>query len=121
MSRPALGPNSVRQLDFALAAAASLTSDASLAVTLIRPLHHYVLGAVSDQLAEQDARRRTGLTQEQWRASVGPYVRDIVSSGAYPHFARSVIEAEDLDVDRQFEFGLDCLLAGIAAQVAASR
>ncbi len=121
MSRLALGPNSLRRVDFALAAAGSLTSDASLAITLIRSLHHYVLGAVADQLAEQDAQRRTGLTEEQWRESVGPYVRDIVKSGVYPHFARSVIEAEDLDADRQFEFGLDCQLAGIAAQVTASR
>ncbi|MEY2229060.1 MULTISPECIES: TetR/AcrR family transcriptional regulator [Streptomyces] len=121
MSRLALGPNSLRRVDFALAAAGSLTADASLAITLIRSLHHYVLGAVADQLAEQDAQRRTGLTEEQWRASVGPYVRDIVNSGVYPHFSRSVIEAEDLDADRQFEFGLDCLLAGIAAQVTASR
>ncbi|MCX4744368.1 TetR/AcrR family transcriptional regulator [Kitasatospora sp. NBC_01287] len=117
MARPALGPNSVRQTDLALAAAAELTADPTLAVTLIRALNHYVLGAVSDELAEQDTRRRTGLTLEEWRASVGPYVRTIVESGEHPHFARSVIEAEDLDADHQFAFGLDCLLDGIAARV----
>ncbi|MFE9427459.1 TetR/AcrR family transcriptional regulator [Kitasatospora sp. NPDC006697] len=118
MSRPSLGPNSLRQMDHALAAAAALTPDATLGNSAIRTLYHYVLGAVSDELTEQDTRRRTGLTEQQWQASVGPYLREIVASGEYPHFARVVIEAEHPDTGQRFEFGLDCLLAGLGTLAA---
>ncbi|GAA1960790.1 TetR/AcrR family transcriptional regulator [Kitasatospora viridis] len=120
MSRPALGPNSLRRLDRALAAAAPLTPDTTLANSAIGALRHYVIGAVGDQLAEQDTQRRTGLTPEQWRASVGPYIREVIAGGEYPHFSRMVLEAEHPDADQRFEFGLDCFLTGLAARLGAA-
>jgi AcrR family transcriptional regulator len=119
-SRPALGPKALRQMDYALTAATSLTPDITVASNVISLVMCYVFGAVSVELAEQEAQRRTGLTQEQWRASVGPYLREVIASGTYPQFARRVIEADDLDPDQQFEFGLDCLLDGVAARVTGS-
>jgi hypothetical protein len=76
----------------------------------------YVFGAVAGELAEAQAQRRTGLTEEQWRASVGPYIREVIESGAYPQFARRVTEAEDPDPEQRFEFGLACVLDGVAAR-----
>jgi len=116
-ARPALGPNALRQMDSALAAAGQLTPDITVASAVISLLTCYAFGAVGTELAEQEAQRRTGMTKEQWRHSVGPYIREVVASGAYPQFARRVVEAEDPDPDRQFEFGLDCLLDGVATRV----
>lgn len=116
-SRPALGPNALRQMDYVLTAATSLTPDITVASNVMSLVMCYVFGAVSVELAEQEAQRRTGLTQEQWRAGVGPYLREVIASGAYPQFARRIIEADDLGPDQQFEFGLDCLLDGVAARV----
>jgi Tetracyclin repressor-like, C-terminal domain len=65
-------------------------------------------------------RRRTGLTQDQWRATVAPYIRQVIEGGAYPHFARRVIEADDLGAEEEFEFGLSCLLDGVAARMGAT-
>ncbi|REK88737.1 hypothetical protein DY245_19670 [Streptomyces inhibens] len=78
----------------------------------------YVFGAVARELAEQEAQRRTGQTEEQWRASVGSYIQEVVASGQYPQFARRVVEAEDRSFQELFDFGLDCLLDGLAGRAA---
>ena len=68
-------------------------------------------------MAEAETQRRTGMTEQEWRTSVGPYVRQIVHSGRYPQLARAIREAEDLDHEQRFEFGLACVLDGIASRV----
>ncbi|ARF57788.1 TetR/AcrR family transcriptional regulator C-terminal domain-containing protein [Streptomyces gilvosporeus] len=115
--RPALGANSLRRHDLALTAAAALTPDITLATGVVDTVMAYVFGAVTQELAELQAQRRSGLTEEQWRASVGPYIREVVESGAYPQFARRVVEAEDRAPQEQFAFGLACVLDGVAARV----
>jgi AcrR family transcriptional regulator len=116
-TRPALGPNALRQIETSLAAASSLTSDITTASNIATTIGRYTLGAVASELAELEARRRTGLTQEQWRATVAPYIRQVIKGNAYPHFARRVIEADDLSAEADFEYGLSCLLDGIAARM----
>jgi hypothetical protein len=76
----------------------------------------YVFGTVTQELAELQAQRRSGLTKEQWQASVGPYIREVIESGKYPQFSRRVIEGEDRSAEEVFEFGLGCVLDGIAAR-----
>ncbi|MFC0864672.1 TetR/AcrR family transcriptional regulator C-terminal domain-containing protein [Sphaerimonospora cavernae] len=115
-SRPALGPNSLRKMEHALATAGELTSDITLAADIVALIGDYVAGAVSRELSEREAQRRTGLTEEQWRSSMAPYIHKVVTSGAYPQFARRVVEARDRSFDEQFECGLACLLRGIAAR-----
>jgi hypothetical protein len=104
--RPALGANSLRQYDAALTAAAALTPDVSLAANAVDTLLAFVHGAVAREL-----------TEEQWQASVGPYIRDVIASGAYPQFARRVLDAEDASPAQRFDFGLACVLDGLAARV----
>ncbi|MEW9533481.1 TetR/AcrR family transcriptional regulator C-terminal domain-containing protein [Microbispora sp. NPDC049125] len=115
-TRPALGPNSLRRMDDALAAAAELTSDATRAANVIGLIRDYVLGAVSRELAELEAQRRTGLSMEEWRAGVAPYIREIVAGGAYPHLAKRIVEARDLSFAEQFAYGLDRVLDGISGE-----
>ncbi|WP_345634924.1 TetR/AcrR family transcriptional regulator [Rugosimonospora acidiphila] len=115
-TRPALGPNALRAVDLALTAAAGLTPDITVAADIIALIGNYVFGAASQELAEREAQRRTGQTEEQWRASVGPYIRQVIEGGGYPQFARQVIEAEDRTFAERFEFGLACLLDGIGAR-----
>jgi AcrR family transcriptional regulator len=115
VSRPALGPHSLRQMDYALAAAESLAADPTRAANVIGLIGDYVLGAVSRELADLEAQRRTGQSEDEWRASVAPYIREVVASGAYPHFARRVVEARDPNILEQFTFGLDRILDGISA------
>lgn len=115
--RPALGPNVIAGADHALGVAGKLTGDATKVAMIVNTLNTYVLGSVSLELAELEAQRSTGMTEDEWRTAVGEYVRQVVESGRYPHFNRRVLEADDPDAEARFEFGLECVLNGIAGAV----
>ncbi|WP_438006898.1 TetR/AcrR family transcriptional regulator [Sorangium sp. So ce321] len=115
-SRPSLGPNAVRKVEFALEAALSMGVDITTAGAVLATVMSFVHGSVLAELAEAEAQRRTDLSEAQWRAAVAPYVRKIIEEGRHPQFARRVLDAEDLDSEAQFAFGLDCLLDGLAAR-----
>jgi AcrR family transcriptional regulator len=119
--RPTLGPHALDHYEFALAATTSLTADATSAVGVVDTVMAYVLGAATREMAEAETQRHTGMTEQEWRALVGPYVRQIVQSGRYPQLARAVREAEDLDHEQRFESGLACVLDGIASRPADRR
>jgi AcrR family transcriptional regulator len=118
--RPTIGPNSLRYTDALLAAADSLTSDATTAGAMVDTVLAYTLGAAARELAELQAQRRTGLTETEWRATVAPYIREVVASERYPHFNRRVIDADDPAPEQRFAFGLDCVLEGLAHRCTAS-
>ncbi|MFF2550322.1 TetR/AcrR family transcriptional regulator [Nocardia sp. NPDC058058] len=111
--RPALGPNALRRYDTGLAALIPFTGDITLATNIVDTVTAYVFGAVNHVLAEIRAQQRTGLTEDQWRATVGPYLRDVIATGDYPNFARRLADAEDITATARFDFGLTCLLEGI--------
>ncbi|WP_410668914.1 TetR/AcrR family transcriptional regulator [Amycolatopsis sp. cmx-4-68] len=115
--RPALGTNSLRRHEAALAAAAPLTGDITFVAGAVDAVLGYVFGTVGQELAELQAQRRSGLTKEQWQASVGPYIREVIAGGDYPHFSRRVIEGAERSPEEVFEFGLGCVLDGVAARV----
>ena len=115
--RPSLGPNSLRRSESALRAAVALTPDITLASQALGTVQAYVLGSVAAQQAGRRAEQRTGLTEEQWQHSVGPYITEVLAAGEHPMLARRVHEAEELDPDVGFAFGLDCVLDGLAARL----
>ena len=115
--RPSLGPNSLRRSESALRAAVALTPDITLASQALGAVRAYVLGSVATQQAARRAEQRTGLTEEQWQRSVGPYISEVLAAGEHPMLARRVHEAEELDPDVEFAFGLDCVLDGLAARL----
>ncbi|WP_225726497.1 MULTISPECIES: TetR/AcrR family transcriptional regulator [unclassified Nocardia] len=116
-TRPPLGPNALRHLEFSLSVIDGLGPDIGRLAGVLAAINSYVMGFVLGELAEEETRRRGGLSEEQWRATVGPYVERVVASGRYPTFNRFVTEAGDLNGTENFEFGLDCLLDGIAARL----
>lgn len=115
--RPALGPNVIKQSDHALGIVSRATDDATLAGMVVSAVNTFVLGSVASELAELEAQRTTGMTEDEWRDSVGAYVSQVVESGEFPHFNRRILEADDLDPAGRFEFGLTSLLAGIATAI----
>lgn len=112
--RPAIGPNALTHHERALAAAAGYADDPTAASSAVETVLAYVLGAAARESAETRTRRRSGLTEEQWRTSVAPYLQQALNSGTYPHLERMMQEATDLDPDERFERGLTCVLAGLA-------
>ncbi len=112
-TKPSLGPNWLRALEHALTAAVPLTSDIADAASAVGLIRDYVRGAVMRELAEKQTQRRTGRTEEQWRAAVAPYMRKVIESGAYPLVSR-MTKSVDLSPAEQFSYGLRRILAGIA-------
>lgn len=116
--RTLLGPNALRHIEFFLAAFDSADLDMRAVAGMFGAVNDYVMGAVLRELSEEEARRRGGLTPEEGRAALAPYVRGVVESGRYPSFARYIMEAPHLDdYDERFEIGLDYVLDGIAAHI----
>jgi AcrR family transcriptional regulator len=124
-ARPPLGPNVLRNLDKSLAALDCLDIDTGTAVNILQTVNTYVLGAVLRELGEVRVQREqeqmvTAGTDfaaklEQWRAR-------LAATGMFDHFLRILRDDVDPDAeetrDDRFEFGLDCVLEGVAAMLA---
>jgi AcrR family transcriptional regulator len=118
LARPKLGPNALRALEHSMAAVDGLGLDIDDMLDMVATVDAFVVGFVQAELAEEEARRRTGLTEEQWRARMGPYVRQLIATGRHPYLERIVMEAEDFpDIDTTFERRLALVLEGLAASM----
>jgi AcrR family transcriptional regulator len=117
--RPSLGPNSLRNLEYGFGMIDDLGLDIDQMMIMFNTLMAFVRGAVVGELAEQEARRRTKLTAQQWQAWMSPYVAALMKSGEYPMFSRIIADAKlphSEDGQREgFALGLELLLDGLAA------
>ena len=86
----------------------------------------YVMGAALREIQEirwhrAAAESRAAMTEEEVAAARGEFERMIRGSGRYPHLARLFNADIDPDApetrDARFEFGLGCVLDGIAARI----
>jgi AcrR family transcriptional regulator len=121
LARPSLGPNQLRVVDFALRAVDGLGLDIDTMMGMGLTISAFVRGFVQTEIAELEAQRRTGMTEEQWRLSMAPYVRTIIASGKYPMLSRVIIEGEDVDPEVAFEQGVDTLIEGLALRLKLDR
>jgi AcrR family transcriptional regulator len=124
-ARPPLGPNTLRNLDKSLAALDCLDIDTETAINVLQTVNTYVLGAVLRELGEL----RTQLEQEEWvsgdtdfPAKLQQWRARLAATGMFDHFLRILRDDVDPDAeetrDARFEFGLDCVLEGVAAKLA---
>lgn len=114
--RTTLGPNVVRMVESMLGRLdrLGLSMDAMLDMTSV--VDAFVVGFVQSELAEQEHQRRTGMTDEQWRQYIAPYVEQLLEGDRFPYLRRIVVEAEDFpDMDKVFERRLGYVLDGLAA------
>ncbi|WP_336213236.1 TetR/AcrR family transcriptional regulator [Nonomuraea sp. LPB2021202275-12-8] len=119
-SRPTLGPHLLRVHEFALGALDRLGLDIDDISSFVGMLNDYVYSATRREIGWLEEARRTGLDPERWKRDyIGPYVRQIVESGAYPLFTRSVLESRTahLPPAERFQYGLDRLLDGIGVHI----
>ncbi|MFD5232359.1 TetR/AcrR family transcriptional regulator [Streptomyces qaidamensis] len=116
-SRPILGPSALDGMERVLTLIRPMgLSDPEL-VSAIIMIDGYVVGAARSQLYEQEAERRTGLTDaEFWQAQV-PMLEKAMASGRYPVMASLSEDAFGADFDH-FEFGLQRILDGLEVLVA---
>lgn len=124
-ARPPLGPNTLRNLDKSLAALDCLDIDTETAINVLQTVNTYVLGAVLRELGEL----RTQREQEEWvttdadfPAKLEQWRGRLAATGMFDHFLRILRDDVDPDAeetrDARFEFGLDCVLEGVAAKLA---
>jgi len=124
--RPPLGPKSLRNLDRALGVFDALDVDKGTAMTTLMAVNTYVLGAVVRELQEMNGEHYmaevfAGLSEAEKAALLREFTERIRGAGRYPHMVAMLAEGIDPDAsetrDERFEFGLDCLLDGIAVRL----
>jgi AcrR family transcriptional regulator len=119
IARPSIGPKSLWLMEFGLSAMDSLGLDIDTSMGFGGTLNAFVRGFVQAELAEAEALRRTGLTEGEWRAAMGPYMQQVVSSGRYPTLVKAMIDGDDHpDLDKAFENALVLVLDGIELALA---
>lgn len=113
-ARPALGPNNLAWLEAAYAASDGPDRDADAVLSEVGTLLTFVRGHVTDELADREAARRSGLGMADWLAVQSQYGDRIIGSGDYPHLSRIMLDAKaphDPDrFDLAFRAGLDRIL-----------
>jgi AcrR family transcriptional regulator len=112
------GPNTARLYEQVLGTIDGLGLDIDDMLVMVETLDAYVRGRALEELAEQEAVRRSGLDQEQWMQTQVPYVQSLIDSGRYPLLTRVVLDARaPHDPDRLkhgFDVGLERVLDGLA-------
>lgn len=123
-ARPALGPNTLRNLDKMFAVFDGFGLDTLTTMNILQTVNTYVSGAVLRELQEI----RTQREQDEWIAGdtefiakIGEWKRRLAETGRFDHFLKLLNDDVDPDAedsrDERFEFGLDCLIDGIAVRL----
>ena len=84
-------------------------------------VYFFVIGFIQRELAQKQVRQHTGMTAEQWRASVAPYIEQLLATGQYPNLQRAITSGGEEDPDAVFEFMLNLLLDAIATRLPKQR
>jgi AcrR family transcriptional regulator len=124
-SRPLLGPSLTAFYDAELAAVDGLgltDVDMDLIVSL---LDDYVRGAARGAVEAAEAHARTGVSDQQWWEIYGPLLAEVLDPARYPTAVRvgAAAGAEygaAHDPSRSFRFGLQRIIDGIEAFIAAA-
>jgi AcrR family transcriptional regulator len=125
-SGPPTGPNDARNLERLLGALDAFGLDPAAKIWSLMTVGTYVLGAVLREIQQNRWHRAvadpaTGLSEAEIAEHVGEFERKIQESGAYPHIAQLLKIGFDPDSpdtkDERFEFGLSCVLDGIAVRI----
>lgn len=115
--RPPIGPHQLRWLDAALRGAAGLGLPHGEMVAIVMLLEHYVRGAAQIAVGMAQTEKRT--PQAEWAPAYARILRRVVKEAQYPALAPVVasgtFESAGAGID-DFEFGLQCVLDGIATR-----
>ena len=123
---PPLGPNDARNAERLIAALDGLGLDIATVSYVTMTVGTYVLGAALREVQEIRWHRlaaevRAEFSESELAEFTGGLYRRLSESGRYPHLVRIMDEDFDPDSpqtrDERFEFGLDCVLDGIAARL----
>lgn len=123
---PPSGPDDARNAERLMAVFDRLEVDVPTTMWALMTVGTYVMGAALREIQEARWRRAAaettaGMTEEEVSAQLEEFNRRIRESGRYPHIIRLLDAGLDPDSpesqDERFEFGLGCVLDGIAARI----
>jgi len=123
---PPAGPNDARNAERLIETLDGLGLDIVTALRVLTTFGTYVVGAALREIqeirwGESLAETTAGMTEGEIDESIAEFGRRIRESGQYPHLVRILESGVDPDSpltrDERFEFGVDCMLDGIAARL----
>jgi AcrR family transcriptional regulator len=115
--QPGLGPKTQRYGQAALAALEDLGLDLATQINILAALNNYLFGFIHREIAWEHLRQRSTLTDKQWTARLRRYLEQ--TSEEDETLADHAAVRLDLATDESFDFGLDCILDGVAARLRA--
>jgi AcrR family transcriptional regulator len=123
---PPSGPNDARNADHLFAALDGLGLDLKTTVWALMTVSTYVMGAALREIQEIRWQRvsdetMAGMAEGDVAEMFAEFGRRVHSAGRYPHLVKILDAGIDPDAaetrDERFEFGLSCVLDGIAARI----
>jgi AcrR family transcriptional regulator len=116
LTRPQLLPGALTYSEWVLGVLTGAGWDPTTTFTTHLTVFTFVRGLAMNLELQAEAEASTGLTDDEWMSGQERALEALVADGRHPTFARVLSGMDfDLDLDALFEFGLQRLLAGIAA------
>ncbi|WP_395574127.1 TetR/AcrR family transcriptional regulator [Streptomyces sp. BK79] len=119
-SRPVLGPAALDGMEKVLTRIKPMGLTDPELISAIIMIDGYVVGAARTQVYQEEAERRSGMTDAQFWQAQEPVLVKAMTSGRYPVLASLSEDAFGTGFDH-FEFGLQRVLDGLEVLVAARR
>jgi AcrR family transcriptional regulator len=113
--QPGLGPKTRRFGEVALRAFDPLGLDLSTRINVLAALNNYIFGFIHREVAWEQLRERSGMSEEEWSARLPAYLD--AASEQQDDLAAQMAERFGLVSRESFEFGLGCMLDGIIQRV----
>jgi AcrR family transcriptional regulator len=111
-------PGMLEHIENTFAKAAALPLDFVTRSIITHMIDDFTLGFTAGEIQERRLEERSGLTEEQRREQVAPYVMEIVAAGHHPAFIEYIEHDEELpSMDERFKIALEILLDGVAVQI----
>lgn len=114
-----LTPHMAAVVEQVLDSMGDLETDVDSKMAMLTSITAFVHGATAAEVAQRQLMLRRGWsTDDEVRGAYHPYMSGLTSSSDYPRLADYLVNGTNRDDGAwQFEFGLDCLLTGIAIRL----
>jgi AcrR family transcriptional regulator len=117
--RSGISPNMMRHAEQSLAAVSELELDPVASMQVLGAVDDYVVGHITRSMARLAMEDKIGPTEEDWERVVGPWLRQLLAGGGFPHLTKMDEHPDGYAamVADTFEAGLQFVLDGIERNV----
>lgn len=119
--RPALGPNALTGLEWALTAVSGLGLPIGDMSRMVLTVIGVAQATVQTEVGEVGEQQRTGMSDEEWHESMAPYLKQVFESGDYPLVSDMLAGSPQQDPQAVFDTTLTIVLDGLEQYVTQRR